>query len=259
MKRMIWDGQGPVFLGKYDPDNGTPEMGYLTGLYQVGCGTRTLTTTPSVERSTISESCTGQRLPLAQLTSSRSLAVSLSMQQFDGRTLAKALSSEHVEKAAGTVSDEVLPPLEPGDYFFLKHPHVSSVVIEDSTTATPLSYIEGTHYLLEDAAHGRCKLIEHPASHVAPVKVDYEYAAYGNIAAFSAEDVQTGIIFNGTNQEGHKGRVIIPRLNLAMGGDFGWITDEAASLELSGEALFVPELENDPDYGPFMRVDALPV
>lgn len=258
MKRMIWDGQGPVFLGKYDPDNGTPEMGFLTGLYQVGCGTRTLTTTPSIERNTINESCTGKRLPLAQLTSSRSLSVSLAMQQFDGRTLAKGLAGEHVEKEAGTVTNEVLPTLNPGDYFFLKHPKVSSVVIEDSAT-TPTEYVAGTHYVVEDADHGRCKLIEHPAGQEGPLKVDYEYGAYGNIAAFSAEDVQTGIIFNGTNQEGYKGRVIIPRLNLAMGGDFGWISDEAASLELSGEALFVPELENDADFGPFMRVDALPV
>ena len=258
MKRMIWDGQGPVFLGKYDPDNGTPEMGFLTGLYQVGCGTRTLTTTPSIESTTISESCTGERLPLAEIPGPKKLAVSLSMQQFDGRTLAKAFGAEHVEKDAGTVTDEVLPLLNPGDYFFLKNPKVSSVVIEDSAS-TPTQYVEGTHYTLEDADHGRCKLLDHPTSHEEPVKADYEYAAYGNIAAFSATKVMTGIIFNGVNQEGQKSRVIIPRIKLTMGGDFSWISDEAASLELSGGAMYVPELYGDADFGQFMRVDALPV
>ena len=40
------------------------------------------------------------------------------------------------------------------DYFFLKHPRVSSVVVEDST-ATPITYVQGTHYVVDDADHGR--------------------------------------------------------------------------------------------------------
>ena len=50
---MIWNGQGPVHIGTYDPVNGRPEMGYLTGLYSVGCGNRTLTATPARETTTI--------------------------------------------------------------------------------------------------------------------------------------------------------------------------------------------------------------
>ena len=36
---MIWNGQGPVMIGTYDPVKGRPEMGFLTNLYSVGCGT----------------------------------------------------------------------------------------------------------------------------------------------------------------------------------------------------------------------------
>ena len=43
-------------------------------------------------------------------------------------------------------------------------------------------------------------------------------------------------------------------MSLAPSGDFAWISDEEATLTLSGQALYVPELSNDPDYGPFMRV-----
>jgi hypothetical protein len=53
----------------------------------------------------------------------------------------------------------------------------------------------------------------------------------------------------------------------AMSGDFGWITDEASPLTVGGQAptgwrsscvLYVPELQNDADFGPFMRIDTMP-
>lgn len=258
MQSIIWNGQGPVMIGTYDPQNGTPEMGFLTNLYSVGCGNRTLTTTPGREVKKLKESCSGQRLDLKEIETSKSLEVALEMFQVEGRTLAAAFLGEAVVKAAGTVTDEVLPELNPGDYFFTKNPKISSLVINDST-GTPLVYVEGTHYTLESAAHGRCRLIAHPAAHVEPVKMDYAYAEYANIAAFSAAGVERGIIFSGVNGDGQHARVIIPRISLAMSGDWSWISDEEATLTLGGSALYVPELQNDPDFGPFMRIDALPV
>ena len=255
---VIWNGQGPVMIGTYDPVKGRPEMGFLTNLYSVGCGNRTLTATPSRETTTIPESCSGQRLALKELETSKSLAVSLSMVQFDGRTLAQAFFGAAVVKPAGTVTDEVLTELEPGDYFFLKNPRSSSVVIEDSTSGTPLLYVEGTHYEISDADHSRYRLLEHPAAHEEPLKVDYAYAGYVNIAAFSKTNVERGIIFSGLNGDGQKVRLIIPRISLAMTSDFGWITDEASELTLGGQALYVPQLQSDADFGPFMKIDLMP-
>lgn len=259
---LIWNGQGPVHIGTYDPVNGRAEQGFLTNLYSVGCGNRTLTATPSRETTTLNESCSGQRLTLKEMETSKSLQVSLSMVQFDSRTLAQAFFGEAVLKEGGTVTEEVLAKLVPGDYFFLKHPRVSSVVIEDSTAGTPITYVEGTHYLVDDADHGRCRLIAHPGApdpeHVEPLKVDYEYAGFINIAAFSKTNVEKGIVFSGINGDGQKVRVIIPRISLAMNGDFGWIADEASELTLGGQALYVPDLQTDPLFGPFMRIDTMP-
>ena len=255
---MIWNGQGPIHIGTYDPVNGRPEMGYLTGLYSVGCGNRTLTATPARETTTINESCSGQRLTLKEMETSKSLTVALEMVQFDGRTLAQAFYGAAVVKPTGTVTDEVLAQMEPGDYFFLKNPRSDSVVIEDSTAGTPITYVEGTHYEVSDADHSRYRLLAHPATHVEPVKVDYAHAGYVNISAFSKTNVERGIIFSGVNGDGQKGRMIIPRISLAMTGDFGWITDEASELTLGGQALYVPELQSDADFGPFMRIDLMP-
>lgn len=257
---MIWNGQGPVHVGTYDPINGRPEMGFLTNIYSVGCGNRTLTATPSRETSTLTESCSGQRLTLKEIETSKSLQVSLSMVQFDGRTLAQAFYGEAIEKTAGTVTNEQLAQLQAGDYFFLKHPRVSSVVVKDSTSGTPITYVQGTHYVVDDADHGRCRLLAHPTApaHVEPLLVDYAYAGYVNVAAFSKTNVEKGIIFSGINGDGQKVRVIIPRVSLAMSGDFDWIRDEASELSLGGQALYVPLLQADPLFGPFMRIDMMP-
>lgn len=257
---LIWNGQGPVHIGTYDPVNGRPEMGYLTGLYSVGCGNRTLTATPARETTTLNESCSGQRLTLKEMETAKSLQVSLEMVQFDSRTLAQAFFGEAVVKPDGTVTDEQLAALQPGDYFFLKHPRVASVVVKDSTAVTPVTYVAGTHYVVDDADHGRCRLIAHPAAppHTEPLKVDYEYDGFINIAAFSKTNVERGIVFSGINGDGQKVRVIIPRISLAMNGDFGWISDEASPLTLGGQALYVPGLQTDPMFGPFMRIDVMP-
>lgn len=251
---MIWSGQGPVMIGTYDPVNGRADSGYLTNLYRIGCGTSTLSTSISRNTKDISESCSGQRLTLKQLETGKSMSVSLAMVQFSGRTLAAALFSEAQEKAGGTVTDEQLPLLAPGDYFTLRHPRVSSLVIADSTGGTPLAYVENTHYVVEDALHARCRLIAHPDNHVEPLKVDYTYGAYVNMAAFSRTNVERGIIFNGINQDGQRGRIIIPRIPLALNGDFAWVGNEESTLTLSGNALYVPELDSDDDYGGFARV-----
>lgn len=254
---IIWDGQGPVMIGRYDPVKGTPDMGYMVDLYRIGCGTSSLATSLSVEKRNLQETCSGQRLALAERVTAKTLQVSLSMIQFSGRTLASAFYGDAEDVSGSTVTGEVLPALKDGDYFTLRHPKVSSVVITDSTSASPLTYVAGTHYEIEDDDHARIRLIEHPNNHVEPVKVDYEYDAYTNIAAFTASEVTRGIIFNGINGDGQKGRVIIPRVSLSMNGDFSWISDDEASLQLSGQALFVTEMESDDEYGGFMRISLM--
>jgi hypothetical protein len=253
---MIWDGQGPVMVGRYDPDNGTPDMGYLVDLYRVGCGTSSLTTSLSVEKKPIKETCSGQRLTLKERVTGKSLSVNLSLVQFSGRTLAAAFYGEALHTQGGTVTDEVLPALAVGDYFTLRHPDVSSVVIEDSS-GTPVAYVEDTHYVIEDAKHARCRLLAHPDGHTEPLRVDYAHGAYTNIAAFTRTNVERGLIFNGINDDGQRGRIIIPRISLAMNGDFAWIADDEATLQLAGEALFVSEMASDEDYGGFMRISLM--
>lgn len=257
MEKMIWSGQGPVEVGVFDPTNGTAGMAYLTKLREVGCSTRTLTTSLSQEKKAISETCSGARLKLANLPGAKSMEVSLELVEFNGPMFAAALFGSIDSHVSGTVTAERLPTMEVGDTFFLRHPGVSSVVIEDST-GTPVELDEGVHYEILSAAHGTGRLLS-VASITQPLFVDYSYAQYESMAAFSQPaTVERGIVFSGVNHDGRKARLIIPRIDLSMDGDFSWIQDEEATLTFKGEVLYVPSLSGDTLYGSFARVDWLP-
>ena len=265
MQKMIWSGQGPVYFGKYDPVNGTPEMGYMTNIYQIGCANRKLTTTPSRETRRVKESCSGQRLDIMEVETSKELNVSLEMVEFDRETLARAFFATSTLQAGGTVTAETFPTVAEGDIVFLKHAGASSIVLTDSTmdgeTPDPQALTaegEGRNYRVIDASQGTIQILDLDGI-VQPIKAAYTYASYGNIAAFTATNVRTGIIFAGKNQDGHKARVIIPNISLSMSGEFNWMAEEESVLAMEGPAFYVPELDTESGlYGPFMRIDALP-
>ena len=254
-EKMTWDGQGPVFLGKHDPTNGKPDMAYLVDVYQVGCGTSALTTTPSIETETKRETCTGSRAALSTRIGARELNVGLTAFQFDARTLATAFYGNASAVVTGTVTDEpVAAGVGVGDYIFTRYPNVKSVVLTDSAAA-PL--VLDTHYVIEDAATGRIRILALPAA-ATVATIDYSYDPHVHFGIFSTGMVERGLIFTGINSAGQRGRLTLPKVNWAMGGDFGWIGDEDAELQLEGQALFAPQLQFHPQFAPgFGRVELI--
>jgi hypothetical protein len=217
-----------------------------------------LKTSPSREIKKLKESCTGQRLDLATLTKSKSLAVEIQMMQFDKDMLAMALYGSAAVVSGSTVTGEMFPTVAVGDYIHLKHPGVSSVVVKDSA-GSPATLTAGTHYSVDSANHGRIKILN-LAAYTQPFKADYTYAAYSNIAAFTSASVQKGIIFDGVNTANNNSpvRVFVPKVDWDPTDSYDWLNDEESTITLKGTALYVAELASDGSYGPFMRVDALP-
>lgn len=259
-KSQSWMGQGPILWGDYDPSTGTKDMAYLTKVEAFPCGNRTLSTSLTKETSKLKESCSGQRLDLEEIPGASEMSITLEIQHIAPRLLAHYLYGVAVDKAAGTVTAEVLPTVAAGDNVFLRHPNASSIVIEDSTPGTPIVLVEGTHYEVKSAEHGGIKFLALPTSPAAvqPFSVDYAHSAYVNIAAFSqANAVRKGIVFYGVNHNGRKARLIVPCCSLTPGGDYNWLSDEPITMQFSGSVLYASELGNDPEYGNFARVDWL--
>lgn len=248
---MIYNGQGPIYMGDYDTATGK-----LIGVQKIGCGNRSLKMTMDRSTEKIKESCSGSRATLAEYETEKNMQVSLEMQEFDRKMLAIALYGDTALVAGSSVAPgngEVLPLMTVGDYYHTDHPFISAVTIKDSAGA-PVTLVEGTDYVVEDAEHGAIKIVN-LGTYVQPLQVEYTYASYGNIAAFAQTGVIKGIIFDGKSTvDNSRVRVFLPRISFGPTNDFDWLGDQAASLKLDGSALYNAQLAGDPLFGGFARI-----
>lgn len=248
---MIFNGQGPIFMGDYDPATGK-----LINVQKIGCGNRVLKLTQDRSTEKIKESCSGSRATLAEYETEKSMRISLEMQEFDRKMLALALYGDTAlvtGDSIGSGAPEVMPLMAAGDYYHTDNPFISAVTIKDSDVA-PATLTAGTDYVIEDADHGAIKILNIGA-YVQPFKAEYTYASYGNIAAFAKTGVVKGIIFDGKSTvDNQKVRVFVPRISFGPTSEFDWLGEQAATLSLEGEALYNDKLANEPLFGGFARV-----
>lgn len=259
-EQFVFIGQGPIFFGDYDATTGQAAQGYLVNLKRIGCGNRTLKIAMKRDTGKVKESCSGQSLTLKTFTKGMEASISLEMNQFSRDEMAIGLYGTSASVVGSTVTGEAMPAtVAVNDYVHTKYPGISSLVIKDSAV-TPATLVLGTDYELDSAAHGRIKIINLGA-YTQPFKSDYAYAAHGRVTAFTGAATRKGIIFDGANvAEGNAPvRVIIPLVDFDPAKDFNWISKEEATLALDGEILYASELLSDSAWGPFFKVDALPV
>lgn len=250
---MILVGQGPIYMGDYDAVNGKAASGFLVNVTKIGCANSKLAMTLSRTTKNIKESCSGNKLTIAQLETDKGAQLSLEMADFDKKMLAYALGGTLTDVTGSTVTGEVFPEVAAGDVVPLKYGMVSSVVITDSD-ATPATLVLDTDYSVESDKNGLIGIIDLGA-YTQPFKADYSYATQPNIAAFNKTGVEKGIIYSGINtQDGKRYRAIIPRAQLTLDGDFNFLTTEETLLTLKGEMLYVDSFANDTIWGPFARV-----
>lgn len=251
---MILTGQGPIYVGEYDPVNGKAASGYLVDVQGIGCANTELSTTFARQTKKIKESCSGSKLDFAELETEKSAEVTLTMINVVPRMLAAAMGGTLTDVTGSTVTGEAFPPVVVGDVVSLKYTNVSSVVITDSATPSPATLVAGTNYTVLDAANGLVQ-ITNLGSFVQPFVAAYTYAAHGNLTAFTQPSVERGLIYSGINtHDGLKYKLVIPRISLALDGTVNWLSAEEAPITLKGSMLYVPEFANDTTYGPFMRV-----
>lgn len=250
---MILTGQGPIYLGTYDPTNGKAASGYLTGVTAIGCANSEFSTSFSRSTKKIKETCSGSKLDFAEIETEKAAEVTLTMIDVDKKTLTSALGGTLSAVAGSTVTAEVFPTVAVGEVVSLKYTDVSAVVLTDST-GTPVTLTLGTHYEITSAVHGLIKILS-LGTLTQPIKAAYTYAAQGNITAFTAANVERGLIYQGINtHDGKSYKLMIPRISFGLDGAINWISSEEAPVTLKGSMLYVPAYASDTVQGPFMRV-----
>lgn len=248
---MIYAGQGPIYIGDF---NATTLN--IDNEVAVGCGNRTLKLAMSRETQEIKESCSGQRLTLAEYETSKSANATLELAQFDKDMLAMALYGAAAAVTGSTVTAETLPTMVAGGIYHTKHPKISSVVVKDSA-GSPATLVAGTDYRVDDADYGRLVILN-LGSFTQPFKVDYAYAAYSKIKPFSVAAPVKALRFDGVSTvDNSKVRVVLPKIQFSPTSEFNFLGDEAAVLSLEGKLLYPGIALNDPVLGNFGSVDLL--
>lgn len=252
-KNMTWIGQGPIDFGVYDASRGVASQGYIVDKYAVGCANSSLVISVSSDKIELKETCSGNRATLKSVTLSSSMEVSLEMREFSPRELAIAFKGTQNTNASGTVSGEVLATsgVSVGDVLHTEYPFISGLTL----TAGSSTLTEGTDYEILSADHGRIRML---TAQTGSITADYNYAQHDSLTALTGQDIERGLVFNGISGTGERARIIIPKIRWRMDGDFNWIGDDYATLTLRGEALYSPELATNPQFGGFMKIDALP-
>lgn len=251
---MILTGQGPIYMGVYNPTGGRNASGFLTGVTKIGCSNSEFSTSFTRSTKQIKESCSGSKNTFAEIETEKSAEVTLTMNDVDKKMLAASLSGTLTAVTGSSVTNELFPTvLAVGETVSLKYPNVSAVVITDSA-GTPATLTLGTHYTIESADHGLIGIVN-LGTFVMPLKAAYTYAAHGNITAFTAANVERGLLYQGINTyDGKFYKLVIPRIAFGLDGALNWISSEESAVTLKGSMLYVPEYATDLTQGPFMRM-----
>lgn len=220
MANTYYRGQGKVWIATRD------STGRTSGFAELG-DAEALSITPSESFDDVYESQSGLRQQVVHSSTQLGMSGEMTVLNFNGANLAKALIGTEASVAAGSVTNEVHKAYKGGSVF-LKYPGVSAVTVTNVAAST--TYVASTDYIV-DAANGR---IDFPTGSSivdgADLHVDYTHGGADSVA----EAFVTGakreyiVIFEGKNMN-QQGTPVIVRLHRVY-------MNAATSLALLGTA-----------------------
>lgn len=239
--------QGYLRIGELLPDG---SIGKLRWLGNVPEATLALGT----ESTDKNESFTGKRLQIGRLQTSTTAALNYTMDYWSAANLALAFNSEETDIAASTVTGETFPTaLAIGDQVRLDHPFVSSLVISDSTTPTPL-VVAGSNYNLVGHSDSVVE-IAGLGSYVQPLKAAYSYAAATNLVLFSKIGRNVYLQFDAVNTvTGDPVLIDLWKVRHDPVSELGLINTEYGALAMTSAVLFDTARSLDASLGGFGRM-----
>lgn len=227
-------GQGRVSLALRDAITG------VIGSYIYVGDVSALTSKLTTEKAKHVESNSGQKGTVRSFPVGKSCTLDMTWHQFDTDNLAIVMQGTSQSTVAGTVTAEVIAgTLAVGDVFYLKNPGVSNVVIKDST-GTPIVLTLDTDYAIEDAAFGRCRLLN-LGSFVQPFMADYSYAARKEVGMFTTGQKEYALRYEGVNLAEGNAPVMADYYKVAPDvlAELALITSgsDVAGMQVTGEVL----------------------
>lgn len=225
---MYFSGQGKVYLANRDA------LGNAGPFLHVG-NVPELNLELSTETVDHKESMSGNRVVDKIVTTMQSINVNITLDEFNAKNFVKGVFGTEQAITGSTVSNEVVPTVEVGDFVRLAHGKVSSVVFQ-AAAGTP---VLGTHYEVTDANTGMLKILS-LATLTQPFNVDYTYASSKQVSMFTAPRKEYVLRFDGLNTAEANAPVSIELYKVSLNpmSSLALISDDIAQFALSGMALY---------------------
>lgn len=152
----------------------------------------------SVDKEEKQESFTGSRGLYDTMTKKKAGRITGSFDEWSLKNLALGMYATELAIASASVTAEALPAdLAVGDYFSLRYPYASSVVITDSA-GSPVT-MPGTAYAKAGHNDRMFQVMSDLGAYTEPLKAAYTYAAQEGLDVFSEEPREIYVVFDGIN------------------------------------------------------------
>ena len=201
------------------------------------------------------ESQTGQRSLDHRMVKQKSATVNLTIEEFTKENLALALYGNHVTGAGGSVTDEPVGGPLPivGDRYFLAHPKVAALVLNDSA-ASPATLTAGTHYTA-DTDFGALQFLD-ITGFTPPFKASYTFGTATEIGIFTQALPERFLRLEGINTAQGNAKVLVELYRVAFDPlkEISFISDEYNKFELEGSLLADTTKPFDALLGQFGRI-----
>lgn len=222
-------GQGKVFVAP------RTKAGAISGGWTELGDTEKLEITTKQNYQDIYESCSGNRSIVAHYVTQTDWAFSVDAKSFSKENLARAFYGTSSAVSGSSVTGEAPVCYALNQIIPLKHPGVSSVVVQKGAT----TLVKDTDYTL-DAANGTITMISATNLGTLPatLDVDYTYAAYDKVETNTTTSGEYAFRFEGINMT--TGKVVIAeihRVALDLAGALSLISTAPATFTMGGMVL----------------------
>jgi hypothetical protein len=250
--------QGRVYLGKRDSSGNPTDVRSPGNVAELKLSLKT----DVLEHY---ESQSGQRTLDHRMVKQKSATVNLTIEEFTKENLALALYGNFVVGTPGTVTNEPLGGATPivGERYFLAHPKVASLVIQDSS-ATPATLVEGLDYTA-DVDFGAIQFLRlddggTPAvPYAAPLKASYAFGVTTGIGIFTQPLPERYLRLEGINTADGNARVLVELYRVAFDPlkEMSLISNEYNKFEMEGSLLADASKPIDATLGQFGRIQLI--
>lgn len=237
-----WSGQGEISIGLRNSDGSRQPARWLFDA-------SVLSTKQTVSREEMQESYTGSRSVAATMNTKKAMSGSLTLRQRNTDIAALALDGVRVEVTSGSVTNEVIGDVVPGDVWFLNYAAISDLELEDGAAA---ALVADTDYVVNEEL-GALKFLTTKSGVKAAA---YDYAAHSIVTMFEAGNQDYYIVYAGMNTvdgTSEKERAELYNVTILPAEEFGYIQSGFGELQLSFECKLDPVRKADPNWGGFGR------